>query len=99
MTARIDSRFPGSTFVVLLDYWGLVTPEAQEKIDSQDQTPPAFYALKETSLGLCPTAAVCHLPNKRTRFYILDHLLGSLWRFQLPEALNPTTSKRSTGAR
>ena len=50
-TALIDSRFPGSTFVVLLDYWGLVTPETQKKIDSQDQTPPAFYALKDTSLG------------------------------------------------
>ena len=98
-TARIDSRFPGSTFVVLLDYWGLVTPEAQKKIDSQDQTPPAFYALKDTSLGAVPDRSGVPLAKKRTRFYILDRPLGSLWRFQPPEALNLNTSRRSTDAR
>jgi hypothetical protein len=44
-TSRVESRFPGSTFVVLLDYWGLVTPETQAKIDSRGQSPPVFYTL------------------------------------------------------
>jgi hypothetical protein len=53
-TARIESCFPGATFVVLLDYWGLINAAAQKKLDSQDQTPPKLFALKDTSLGAVP---------------------------------------------
>lgn len=53
-TARIESRFPGATFVVLLDCWGLINAAAQKKLDSQDQTPPKLFALKDTSLGAVP---------------------------------------------
>jgi hypothetical protein len=53
-TARIESRFPGATFVVLLDYRGLINAAAQKKLDSQDQTPPKLFALKDTSLGAVP---------------------------------------------
>jgi hypothetical protein len=51
VTARIESHYPGSTFVVLLDYWGLLTPEAQNEIDAFRPSVPAVYVLAGTTLG------------------------------------------------
>jgi hypothetical protein len=50
-TSRVESRYPGSTFIVLLDYWGLLTPDAQSEIDSLHPSMPALYLLAGTPLG------------------------------------------------
>jgi hypothetical protein len=48
---RIGSRYPGSTFVVLLDYWGLLTPDVQNEIDSLNRDTPLVYPLAGTQFG------------------------------------------------
>jgi hypothetical protein len=50
-TTRIESRYPGSTFVVLLDYWGLLTPDVQNEIDSLNRDTPLVYPLAGTQFG------------------------------------------------
>jgi hypothetical protein len=50
-TTQIESRYPGSIFVVLLDYWGLLTPDTQNEIDSLGRSTPVIYALAGTPLG------------------------------------------------
>jgi hypothetical protein len=88
-TARIDSRFPGSTFVVLLDYWGLVTPDAQKKIDSQDQTTPAFYALKDTTLGAVPDRSGVPLTKQADALLYLGPPTRFTMAFPGPGSLEP----------
>ena len=88
-TSRIDSRFPGSTFVVLLDYWGLVTPDAQKKIDSQDRTIPSFYALKDTSLGAMPDRSGVPLAKQADALLYLGPPNRFTMAFPAPGSLEP----------
>ena len=88
-TVRVDSRFPGSTFVVLLDYWGLVAPEAQEKIDSQDQTPPALCALKDTPLGAVPDRSGVPLAKQADALLYLGPPNRFTMAFPAPGSLEP----------
>jgi hypothetical protein len=50
-TTRIEAHYPGSTFVVLLNYWGLLTPDVQNEVDSLNRDTPVLYALTGTPLG------------------------------------------------
>jgi hypothetical protein len=50
-TTRIESAFPGSSYVVLLDYQGLLQPELQARLDSTKRTGPTLYSLSDTMLG------------------------------------------------
>src|SRR5215469_5756224 len=53
-TTRIESHYAGSTFVVLLNYWGLLTLDVQNKLDSLNQASPVVYTLTGTPLGEKP---------------------------------------------
>lgn len=89
MIGRIESRFPGSTFVVLLDYWGLVTPDAQKKIDSQAETIPSFYALKNTSLGAMPDRSGVPLAMRTDALLYLGPPNRFTMAFPAPGSLEP----------
>jgi hypothetical protein len=50
-TGRVEFHYPGSTFIVLLDCWGLLAPEVQSEIDSLHPKIPALYLLAGSPLG------------------------------------------------
>jgi hypothetical protein len=56
-TTRIESRYPGSTFVALLDYRGLLGRSTQDKIRSLDHNLPTLHVLAGTDLGNAPSQA------------------------------------------
>jgi hypothetical protein len=51
---RIESRYPASTFVVLLDYRGLLDDGGRQLLHFSNETTPALYALAGTALGRTP---------------------------------------------
>jgi hypothetical protein len=53
-TARIESRYPGSTFVVLMDYRGLLGDAGQIAFQSSSDNSPMFYGLAGTAQGKVP---------------------------------------------
>lgn len=50
-TTRIESVFPGSTYVVLLDYRGLLQGSTQARLDFMNRRGPTLYLLANTALG------------------------------------------------
>jgi hypothetical protein len=46
-TTRIESAYPGSTYVVLTDYNGLLDPGVQHQVDLLDRNTPQLYFLGE----------------------------------------------------
>jgi hypothetical protein len=50
-TTRIESRHPGSAYIVLLDYMGAVSPTAQDLLRLPDRSRQVFYEIAGTLLA------------------------------------------------
>ena len=89
VTARIESHYPGSTFVVLLDYWGLLTPEAQNEIDALRPSVPAVYVLAGTTLGKTVDGRGAPLSKHADALLYLGTPTSFTMAFPAPGSLDP----------
>jgi hypothetical protein len=89
VTARVESHYPGSTFVVLLDYWGLLTPEAQNEIDAFRPSVPAVYVLAGTTLGNTVDGPGAPLSKHADALLYLGPPTSFTMAFPAPGSLDP----------
>ncbi len=86
-TSRVESHYPGSTFIVLLDYWGLLTPDVQSEIDSVHPSIPALYLLAGTPLGETFDRRGARLSNHAQALLYLGPPSGFTMAFPAPGSL------------
>jgi hypothetical protein len=86
-TGRVESQYPGSAFVVLLDYWGLLAPEVQSEIDSLQPRIPALYLLTGTPLGETLDGRGVRLSNNADALLYLGPPTGFTMAFPAPGSL------------
>lgn len=92
-TARVESRYPGSVFVVLLNCWGLVTSDAQSEIDSSHPSVPSLYALEGTPLGKTVDRRGAPLASRGDAFLYLGPPSSFTMAFPAPGSLDPAYLK------
>lgn len=86
-TSRVESHYPGSTFIVLLDYWGLLAPKAQSELESLHPSIPALYLLAGTSLGETLDGRGARLSNHADAVLYLGPPTGFTMAFPAPGSL------------
>lgn len=86
-TSRVESHYPGSTFVVLLDYFGLLTPDEQAQIDSLHLAVPFLYLLAGTPVGEVLDKRGAHLSNRADALLYLGSPSGFTMAFPAPGSL------------
>ena len=94
-TTRVESRYPGSTYVVLLDNRGLLQPPAQElvRLHRLPQNAPILCELAGTPLGDSPDNHGTPLSNKADALLYLGPPETLVRAFPPAGSLEPTYMK------